>query len=99
MYDQSCPESNADNPADTMPALAVFHRLRMLAQWRFDYEVCHQAACRKRRFCTGGPRGTFRRHRVPACMIVNLLASGGDAARLLAETEAERQKNRRGCAR
>jgi hypothetical protein len=65
-------------------SLDLYRRLIIAAHFRFRHETCKVKACRKRRRCTGGPRGTFSRLGVPACLRDDLAANGGDVTSLLA---------------
>jgi hypothetical protein len=70
-------------------SLDLYRRLIIAAHFRQMHQACKARACRKGGRCTGGPRGTFSRLGVPACLAGELAAHGGDVTRLIEAAAGE----------
>lgn len=60
------------------PRLRRFRALCTLAELHGYREDCRAGRCKSARKCTGGPRGTFSRFAIPACLLRERLLLGGE---------------------
>lgn len=63
---------------DAIPTLRRFHALCALADLHGYRQDCRAGRCASARKCTGGPRGTFSRFAIPACLLRERLLLTGE---------------------
>ena len=74
MNDKPRPD-RANTPGNTRRR---FRALCTLAELHGYREDCRAGRCRAARKCSGGPRGTFSRFGIPACLLREHLLLGGE---------------------